>query len=204
MRNPNNLFGTDAITKFHSWDLPISSFCNKIKEYKDDPQIIKEEIKKTFPEVFSEGLGRCTKMTGKIKLKKNAQPVFRRKPSIPFAAIDKIDNKLERLTQCRVLSRVDYSDWAAPEVYVKKKSGEIRVCADFSTGLNSAIEEDHHYPLPCPEEIFTKLKGRRYISKIDLSEAYLQIPTDDESSKLLIEVCSSTNAYPLTLRLHWR
>ncbi len=110
---------------------------------------------------------------------------------------------LGRLTQCRVLSRVDYSDWAAPAVYVKKKS-EIRVCADFSTDLNSVIEVDHHHPLPSPEEIFTKLKGRRYFSKIDLSEAYLQIPTDDESSKLLIEVCSSTNAYPLTLSLHWQ
>ena len=69
MRNTNNLFGTDAITKFNSWDLPISSFCNKMNEYKDYPQIIKKEIRKTFPGVFSEGLGRCTKMTGKIKLK---------------------------------------------------------------------------------------------------------------------------------------
>ena len=112
-----------------------------------------------------------------------------KKRSIPFAAIDKIDKELERLTQCEVLSRVDYSDWAAPIVYVKKKSGEIRVCADLSTGLNSAIE-DHHYPLPSPEEIFTKLNGGRYFSKIDLSEAYLQIPTDDESSKLL---CISTH-----------
>ena len=128
-------------------------------------------------------------MTAKIKLKKNAQPVFRKKRSIPFAAIDKIDKELERLTQCGVLSKVNYSDWAAPVVYVKKKSGEIRVCADFCTGLNSAIE-DHHYPLPSPEELFTKLNGGRYFSKIDLSEAYLQIPTDDESSKLL---CISTH-----------
>ena len=49
MRNANNLFGTDAITKFNLWDLPISSFCNNIGEYKDDSQNIKEEIKKTFP-----------------------------------------------------------------------------------------------------------------------------------------------------------
>ena len=84
MRNTNNLFGTDAITKFNLWDLPISSFCYKIKECKDDPQIIKEEIKKTFPGVFSEGLGRCTKMTAKIKLKKNAQPVFRKKTKHSF------------------------------------------------------------------------------------------------------------------------
>ena len=103
MRNTNNLFGTDAITKFNLWDLPISSFCNNIEEYKDDSQNIKKEIKKTFPEVFSEGLGRCTKMTAKIKLKKNVQQVFRKKRSIPFAAIDKIDKELERLTQCGVL-----------------------------------------------------------------------------------------------------
>ena len=146
-------------------------------------------MKKTFPEVFSEGLGRCTKMTAKIKLKENVQPVFRKKRSIPFAAIDKIDKELERLMQCGVLSKVDYSDWPAPVVYVKKKSGEIRVCADFSTGLNSAIE-DHHYLLPSPEEIFTKLNGSRYFLKIDLSEAYPQIHTDDESPKLL---CISTH-----------
>ena len=70
-RNTNNLFGMDTITKFNSWHLPISSFCNNIEEYKDDSQNIKEEIKKTFPEVFTEGLGRCTKMTAKIKLEKN-------------------------------------------------------------------------------------------------------------------------------------
>ena len=149
----------------------------------------KEEIKKTFPEVFSESLCRFTKMTAKIKLNKNVKPIFRKKRNIPFAAIDKIDKELERLTPYGVLSKVDYNDWAAPVVYVKKKSGEIRVCADFSTGLNSAIE-DHHYPLPSPEEIFTKLNDGRYFSKIDLSEAYLQIPADDESSKLL---CISTH-----------
>ena len=70
MQNTNNLFGTDAITKFNLWDLPISSFCNSIEEYKDNSQNIKEEIKKTFPEVFLEGLGKCTEMTAKIKLKK--------------------------------------------------------------------------------------------------------------------------------------
>ena len=82
-------------------------------------------------------------MTAKIKLKKNAE----KKQSIPFAAINKIDKELERLTQCGVLSRVDDSNWAVPVVCVKKKSGEIRVSADFSTVLNSATE-DHHYPLP--------------------------------------------------------
>ena len=49
----------------------------------------------------------------------------------------------------------------------KKKWNQIRVCADFSTGLNDALQ-DHHYPLSSPEEIFNKLNGGKKFSKIDL------------------------------------
>lgn len=118
------------------------------------------------------------------KLKKNVQPIFKKKRSIPFAALEKIDQELERLTRIGVISKTEYSDWAAQAVYVKKNSGEIRVCADFSTGLNDAIEE-YHYPLPSPEEVFAKLNGGKIFSKIDLSEEYLQVPMDKESAKLL-------------------
>ena len=69
-------------------------------------------------------------------------------------------------------------------VYVwKKKSKEIHVCADFSTSLNATLK-DYHYPLLSPE-VFTKLNGGKFFSKIDLSDAYLQIPVEEESSKLL-------------------
>ena len=58
------------------------------------------------------------------------------------------------------------------------------MCADFSTGLND-VSLDHHYPLPSHEEIFNKLNGGKIFSKIELSDAYLQIEVDEESSKLL-------------------
>ena len=64
------------------------------------------------------------------------------------------------------------------------KSNQIRICADFSTGLNDALQ-DHHYPLASPEEFFNKLNRGKIFSKIDLSDAYLQIEVDEESSKLL-------------------
>ena len=60
------------------------------------------------------------------------------------------------------------------------KSGEIRVCADFSTGFNATLE-DFHYPLPSPEEVFTKLNGGSFFSKIELSDAYLQIPVNNDT-----------------------
>ena len=75
-------------------------------------------------------------------------------------------------------------EWALSTVYVKKKSKEICVCADFSTGLNNKLK-DYHYPLSSPEEIFTKLRGRKIFSKINLSDTNLQIPVNEECSKLL-------------------
>ena len=65
-----------------------------------------------------------------------------------------------------------------------KKSREIRVCADFSTNLNAALK-DLHYPLPSPEEVFSKLNSNSFFSKIDLSDAYLQIPVNNDSGNLI-------------------
>ena len=90
-----------------------------------------------------------------------------------------------------ILSKVEFSEWAAPTVYIRKKSKEIRVCADFSTGLNAALK-DYHYPLPSPEEVFNKLNRGKLFSKIDLSKAYLQIPVEENSSKLL---CINTHRW---------
>ncbi|MGX9987631.1 reverse transcriptase family protein, partial [Soonwooa purpurea] len=184
LRNTNNLFGTDWIQKFELWDSPISDFCQKVESFRTEAEKLKKDLRESFPKVFSEKLGCCTKMEAKFKLKENVTPVFKKKRSVPFASIQKIDEELDRLVKTGILTPIDYSEWAAPTVYVKKKSKDIRVCADFSTGLNAALK-DHHYPLPSPEEVFTKLNGGRIFSKIDLSEAYLQIPVEEESSKLL-------------------
>ena len=127
-------------------------------------------------------------MEAKFKLQDNVTPVFEKKQNILFASMQKLDEELDRLVNTGILTTVDYSEWATPTVYVKKKSKDIRVCADFLTGLNAALK-DHHYPLPSHEEVFTKLNGGKIFSKIDLSEAYLQIPVE-ESSKLL---CISTH-----------
>ena len=79
-----------------------------------------------------------------------------------------------------ILSKVEFSEWAVPTVYIRKKSKEIRACA----GLNTALK-DYHYPLPSPEEVFDKLNGGKVFSKTGLSEAYLQILVEENSSELL-------------------
>ena len=101
---------------------------------------------------------------------------------MPLASLEKINEGLDWLVRTGILSKVEYGQWAALTVYVKKYK-EICMCSDFSTGLNAALK-DNHCPLPSPE-VFTKLNGGKFFSKINLSDAYRQIPIEEESSKLL-------------------
>ena len=149
------------------------------------------------PGFFSEGLGVCTKTEVNFELKQNVKLVFKPKRNVPFSSKEDIEIELQRLQENGVVEKVDYSEWASPTVYVKKKNKKIRVCADFSTGLNDCLM-DHSYPLPSPEDIFTKLNGGKIFSKIDLPEAYLQVKVSEKCSKYL---CINTHLG--LFRLKW-
>ena len=172
LKNTNNLFGTDCMTQFRLWDLPVNSYCQKVENYGNEAEKLKTDLKQTYLEVFSSGLGRCTKMLAKFKLNDNAQPVFKKKCNVSFASLEQINEELDGLEKTGVLAKVQYNDWALPTLYVKKKSKEICICTDFSTGLNATLK-DFNYLLPCLEDMFAKLNGRNLFSKIDLSDAYL-------------------------------
>lgn len=123
-------------------------------------------------------------MEAKFELKENVQPVFKKKRNVPFVLLKQIDDELNRLEKMGDLSKVKNSVSALPTVYIMKKSKEIHVCADFSTGLNDALKSNH-YPLPGQEEVFAQLSGGLIFSKINLSDANLQIPVGNECSRLL-------------------
>ena len=49
------------------------------------------------PQVFSDSLGKCSKLKAKLKVKDGAQPVFKKKQNVPFAALEQINEELDRL-----------------------------------------------------------------------------------------------------------
>ena len=76
-----------------------------------------------------------------------------------------------------------FSKWAAPIVPVLKKCGSIRLCGDYKLTANTASPVDS-YPLPKIEELFTDLSGGKQFTKLDLAQAYLQLPLSDSSKAL--------------------
>ena len=102
LKDTENLFGSDWFQKFNIWDQPINTFCQKVGCITTEAEKIKMELKGSFPEVFSAGLGKCTKIKAKFELKENTRPIFRKKRNVPFAATEKINQALDRLVNTGV------------------------------------------------------------------------------------------------------
>ena len=83
-----------------------------------------------------------------------------------------------------IISPVQFSRWAAPIVPVMKQNGGVRICGDYKVTINQANLTDS-YPLPRVDELLANLSGGKYFSKLDMSQAYLQLPLDEESKELV-------------------
>ncbi|XP_055645146.1 uncharacterized protein K02A2.6-like [Toxorhynchites rutilus septentrionalis] len=176
-----NVLGIETIDQFDLWSVPFSSLVNSIQQ---NSNATMQKLQAKFPEVFQPTLGCCTKAKVTLYPKPDARPVYCPKRPVAYAALPKVDAELQRLQDNGIISPVQFSDWAAPIVVVRKSDVSVRICGDYSTGLNNALESDRH-PLPHPDDIFGELAGCRFFSCIDLSDAYLQVEIEEASRKLL-------------------
>ena len=123
-------------------------------------------------EVFEDGLGHRTRCKAHLELKPGAQPVFRKACPIALASNEPVEKELQRYEDRGIIESIARSDWAAPVVVAKKPNNRIRICTDFSTGLNNQLVVDF-YPIPRPEDLYQKLQKGKKFNKLDLSDAYL-------------------------------
>ena len=88
--------------------------------------------------------------------------------------------EVERLRREGVIER-SASDWSSAPVLVKKSDGSYRFCVDFRD-LNKVTRKDA-YPIPNMDAILDKLRRAKYLTKIDLKQAYFQVPMEETSKK---------------------
>ena len=97
-----------------------------------------------------------------------SRPTYRLSPS----ELDELRKQLADLTAHGFIEP-SKSPYGAPVLFVKKKGGELRMCVDYRA-LNK-ITVKNKYPLPRIDELFDRLHGAKYFSKIDLRSGYHQV-----------------------------
>ena len=117
----------------------------------------------------------------KLVVPEGAQPKCFKPRPVPYSLRAKVEQELESLQARGIISPVQTS-WAAPVVPVPKRDGRVRLCGDFKLTINS-VSPTEIYPLPRVEELFANLSSGKLFTKLDMSNAYLQLPLDPESKQ---------------------
>lgn len=123
-------------------------------------------------------------MKTQLHLKEDAKPIFRAKRPVTYAMLPLIEDVINRLQSFGIFSPVDFSDGSAHFVAIKKLNGKIRVCGDYSTGLNDGLELTNIHFI-AQKTFMQKCINCCLYTHIDLSDAYLQTEVTPVSVKLL-------------------
>ena len=128
-----------------------------------------------FSEVLSSQPGRTTVTEHRIDTAKVA-PVRLPPYRLPLAYRDTVQEELRQMKKDGIFER---GEWAAPIVLVKKKDGTLRMCVDYRR-LNSLSRADA-YPMPRVDDLIDRLGDAKFISTLDLSRGYWQVPVSDDA-----------------------
>nr|XP_034316846.1 uncharacterized protein LOC117686231 [Crassostrea gigas] len=134
----------------------------------------------SFSDVFTDIPGMTNLVEHKIVVT-SSEPVRVKPYPIPFSTEKTITEEVQKMLQLNVIEPSS-SPYSAPVVIARKKDGTNRFCIDYRR-LNCATVFDAE-PMPSPESIFSKMTGKKFVSKIDLSKGYWQVPMADESKPL--------------------
>ena len=109
------------------------------------------------------------------KIVTNTDTPVRPKPyPLPYAMTEVVKEEVESMLQQGFIEPSE-SPYSSP-IVIKKKDGSNRFCIDMRA-LNNITVFDAE-PIPTTEDIFTKLAGCKYFSKLDLSKGYWQVPLE--------------------------
>ena len=108
----------------------------------------------------------------KIELETGATPPYHRQYPVSAAELAKVRHQLDEYLE-KSWIRPSSSPYGAPIVFIRKKTGELRMTVDYRV-LNRQTKNDI-YPLPRIDDLLGKLSKAMCLSAIDLASGYHQV-----------------------------
>lgn len=174
--------GIDFWTKFKFSPAIINSIENEevttFVDLNEEQKIKLQEIVGSFLITTDDFFGCTGVLQHKIDTG-DANPVRRNARPVPYHLLKAVDVEIDRLLGREIIRECPESPWLNPVQIAPKKSGAVRMCID-GRWLNQVTVRDS-YPIPHIEGIINRLEDFSFVSSIDLSDAFLQIPLEEHS-----------------------
>ena len=122
-----------------------------------------------------------TVITHKLNVSPSFKPVKQRRRSFAPERQKVIKEEVGKLLQAGAIIEVEYPEWLANVVLIKKANGKWRLCIDF-TDVNKACPKDS-FPLPRIDLIVDATTGHELLSFMDAFSGYNQISMDPDDQK---------------------
>ena len=145
--------------------------------YTDHRKSLLTEFKDVFPPELPPGLPPRRNVDHKIELMPDAKPIIRPTYAMSAKELEELSKQLNELTAAGFI-RPSKSPYGSPVLFVKKKDGTTRMCVDYRALNQMTIK--NRYPLPRIDELFDRLQGAKFFTKLDLRSGYHQIRIADE------------------------
>lgn len=174
--------GTDD-SEMNTAITPVLRRKESVEDVNISPELTVEENKQLqellseYEDIFSD-VPKVTNIIEHKVITKTDEPIYKRPYPVPYALRDKVKKEIDDMLAAGIVEPSD-SPYAAPIVLVKKKDNTIRFCVDYRD-LNKQTIFDPVL-MPRMDEVLNKVSRARYISKLDLTKGYWQVPLDSAS-----------------------
>ena len=135
-----------------------------------------------------------TVITNRLNTSPSFKPVKQKRRSFAPERQKAINEEVAKLLQAGAIKEVEYPEWLANVVLVKKANGKWRLCINF-TDINKACLKDN-FPLPRIDLIVDATAGHELLSFMDAFFGYNHISMDpDDQEKTSFITAQGTFCY---------
>ena len=117
-----------------------------------------------------------TVITHKLNISPSFKPIKQKRKSFTLERQKAINEEVNKLLQAKVIREVEYPDWLANVVLVKKANRKWRLCIGFTDVNRSCLKDS--FPLPRIDLIVDAIAGHELLSFMDAFSGYNQIIMD--------------------------
>lgn len=108
----------------------------------------------------------------------------------------KLQEEVKRLVKREIIEQIHFSEWLNPVICVKKPDDSVRLVLD-ARGLNKKTKKNA-YQIQNINSILASIKTPKYISCLDYTEAFFQVPLNKNSRPKTAFMCPGLGSFQFT------